>query len=32
VKDVFDNIEQWQDTGHRVALARVVAVIGSGPP
>jgi xanthine dehydrogenase accessory factor len=31
VKDVLDEIEQWQSTGHRVALARVVAVIGSGP-
>ena len=24
-------IERWQGAGHRVALARVVAVIGSGP-
>ena len=31
MKDVLDDIEQWQSTGHRVALARVVAVIGSGP-
>ena len=31
VKDVLDDIERWQSTGHRVALARVVAVIGSGP-
>jgi xanthine dehydrogenase accessory factor len=31
VKDVLDDIEHWQDAGHRVALARVVAVSGSGP-
>jgi hypothetical protein len=31
VKDVLDDIEQWQGAGHRVALARVVAVSGSGP-
>lgn len=31
MKDVLDDIEQWQNAGHRVALARVVAVIGSGP-
>jgi xanthine dehydrogenase accessory factor len=31
MKDVLDDIEQWQRSGHRVALARVVAVIGSGP-
>jgi xanthine dehydrogenase accessory factor len=31
VKDVLEDIEQWQSAGHRVALARVVAVIGSGP-
>ena len=31
MKDVLDDIEQWQSAGHRVALARVVAVIGSGP-
>lgn len=31
MKDVLDNVEQWHNTGHRVALARVVAVIGSGP-
>jgi xanthine dehydrogenase accessory factor len=31
VKDVLDDIEQWQSAGHRVALARVVAVTGSGP-
>ena len=31
MKDVLDDIEQWQSAGHCVALARVVAVIGSGP-
>jgi xanthine dehydrogenase accessory factor len=31
VKDVLDDIERWQRAGHRVALARVVAVVGSGP-
>jgi xanthine dehydrogenase accessory factor len=31
VKDVLEDIEQWQRAGHRVALARVVAVLGSGP-
>jgi xanthine dehydrogenase accessory factor len=25
------DIERWQDAGHRVAVARVVGVIGSGP-
>jgi xanthine dehydrogenase accessory factor len=31
LKDVLDDIERWQSAGHRVALARVVGVIGSGP-
>jgi xanthine dehydrogenase accessory factor len=31
VKDVLEDIEMWQSAGHRVALARVIAVIGSGP-
>jgi xanthine dehydrogenase accessory factor len=31
VKDILDDIELWQRHGHRVALARVVAVVGSGP-
>jgi len=31
VKDLLDDIERWQADGHRVALARVVALIGSGP-
>ena len=31
MKDVLDDIEKWQSAGRRVALARVVAVIGTGP-
>jgi xanthine dehydrogenase accessory factor len=31
VKDVLDDIERWRRAGKRVALARVVAVEGSGP-
>jgi xanthine dehydrogenase accessory factor len=31
MKDVLDDIEQWQHGGHRVALARIISVIGSGP-
>ena len=31
MKDLLDDIERWQADGHRVALARVVALIGSGP-
>ncbi len=31
MKDVLDDIERWQRAGTRVALARVVAVTGSGP-
>jgi xanthine dehydrogenase accessory factor len=31
VKEVLDDIERWRDGGHRVALARVVDVEGSGP-
>jgi xanthine dehydrogenase accessory factor len=31
VKDVLDDIERWREAGHRVALARVVGVEGSGP-
>jgi xanthine dehydrogenase accessory factor len=31
VKDILDDIDAWQGRGRRVALARVVAVIGSGP-
>ena len=31
MKEVLADIERWQDSGHRVAIARVVGVIGSGP-
>jgi xanthine dehydrogenase accessory factor len=31
VKDVLDEVERWRAAGRRVALARVVAVEGSGP-
>jgi xanthine dehydrogenase accessory factor len=31
VKELLDEIEHWQADGHRVAIARVVALIGSGP-
>jgi xanthine dehydrogenase accessory factor len=31
VKGVLPDIERWQESGHRVAIARVVGVIGSGP-
>jgi xanthine dehydrogenase accessory factor len=31
MKGVLDDIERWRGAGHRVALARVVGVIGSGP-
>jgi len=31
VKGVLADIERWQESGHRVAIARVVGVIGSGP-
>jgi xanthine dehydrogenase accessory factor len=31
VKDVIDDIERWRSSGHRVAVARVVDVEGSGP-
>ncbi|HEY3843182.1 MAG TPA: XdhC family protein [Acidimicrobiales bacterium] len=31
MKDVLDDIERWQKVGRRVALARVVGVIGSAP-
>jgi len=29
--EVLDDIERWQESGHLVALARVVEVSGSGP-
>jgi xanthine dehydrogenase accessory factor len=31
MKGVLADIERWQKSGHRVALGRVVGVIGSGP-
>lgn len=31
MKEVLDDIERWQAGGHRVALARVIGVHGSGP-
>ncbi|HEY3096806.1 MAG TPA: XdhC family protein [Acidimicrobiia bacterium] len=31
MKDVLDDIERWRAAGHRVAVARVVDVEGSGP-
>ena len=31
MKDVLDEIERWRAAGHRVAVARVVDVEGSGP-
>jgi xanthine dehydrogenase accessory factor len=31
VKEVLDDIERWRAAGHRVALARVVALEGSAP-
>jgi xanthine dehydrogenase accessory factor len=31
VKEVLDDINRWRAAGHRVAVARVVGVEGSGP-
>ncbi|HEV2369309.1 MAG TPA: XdhC family protein, partial [Acidimicrobiales bacterium] len=31
MKEVLDDIERWRADGHRVALARVVGLEGSGP-
>ncbi len=31
MKDVLDDIDRWTAAGHRVAVARVVALEGSGP-
>jgi xanthine dehydrogenase accessory factor len=31
MKEVLDEIERWRAAGHRVAVARVVGVEGSGP-
>lgn len=31
MNDLLDDIERWQSAGHRIALARVVDMEGSGP-
>ena len=31
MKEILDDIDRWRSAGHRVALARVVGVEGSGP-
>jgi xanthine dehydrogenase accessory factor len=31
VKEVLDDVARWREAGHRVAVARVVGVDGSGP-
>ncbi len=31
MKEIADEIRRWRDGGHRVALARVVDIEGSGP-
>lgn len=31
MKDVLDDIDRWQAGGHRIAVARLVDVEGSGP-
>lgn len=31
MKDVLDDIERWRADGHKVAIATVVNVVGSGP-
>ncbi|MGZ6912332.1 MAG: XdhC family protein [Acidimicrobiia bacterium] len=31
MKEVLDDIARWRAAGHRVAIARVIAVDGSGP-
>ena len=31
MKDVLDQVDEWLGAGHRVAVARVVGVEGSGP-
>jgi xanthine dehydrogenase accessory factor len=31
VKEVLDDVARWRAAGHRVAVARVVGVDGSGP-
>ena len=29
--DLLDDIDRWRDAGHRIAVARVVDIEGSGP-
>ena len=31
VKEIMDDIDRWRRSGHKVALARVVDIEGSGP-
>lgn len=31
MREVIDDIERWRAAGHRLAIARVVALEGSGP-
>ena len=31
MREVLDDIERWREGGHRVAVARVVGLDGSGP-
>ena len=31
MREIIDDIERWRNAGHRVAIARVVDVEGSGP-
>ncbi|CAB4595013.1 unannotated protein [freshwater metagenome] len=31
MKEIMDDIDRWRRSGHRVALARVVDIEGSGP-
>jgi len=31
VKEIVEDIDRWRAAGHRVALARVVDLVGSGP-
>jgi xanthine dehydrogenase accessory factor len=31
MQELLDDIQRWQDAGHRIAVARVVDIEGSGP-
>ncbi len=31
MREVFDDVERWRAGGHRIAVARVVGLEGSGP-